>query len=122
MLREETEILHESLSQFSDWVQQKISVLEEDMDLCRIVYSLHGSLSKVILILCFDLLYNIATVVQTGFRVGSDYDYNRNRLQLIIIHAPSQLLPCVIFIFNRKLMLMNRCEISCLLVNHQCKN
>lgn len=45
-LQDESVILKEGLSQFSQWVQQKISVVEEDMDICKVIYSLHGSLAK----------------------------------------------------------------------------
>ena len=47
VLKEESDTLQESLSQFSQWVQYKLASVEEEMDLCKVIYSLHGSLSKV---------------------------------------------------------------------------
>ncbi|XP_003385245.1 PREDICTED: uncharacterized protein LOC100637034 [Amphimedon queenslandica] len=46
VLKEESDVLCESLSQFSQWVQYKLSSVEEEMDICKVIYSLHGSLSK----------------------------------------------------------------------------
>lgn len=47
VLKEESDTLQESLSQFSQWVQYKLASVEEEMDICKVIYSLHGSLSKV---------------------------------------------------------------------------
>jgi vacuolar-type H+-ATPase subunit I/STV1 len=46
-LQDECEGLKESLKQFSQWAQHKIASVEEEMDICKVVYSLQGSLSEV---------------------------------------------------------------------------
>ena len=40
-------MLSSGLSEFSRWARQKLQLVEEDIDVCRIVYTLHGSLSQV---------------------------------------------------------------------------
>jgi hypothetical protein len=45
-LQDECEGLKESLKQFSQWAQHKIASVEEEMDICKVVYSLQGSLSE----------------------------------------------------------------------------
>ena len=42
-------MLRDSLTEFTRWVRQKVQLIEEDMDIFRVVYSLHGSLSQVII-------------------------------------------------------------------------
>jgi hypothetical protein len=39
--------LNNSLSEFSRWARKKIHLVEEDIDMCRVIYTLHGSLSQV---------------------------------------------------------------------------
>ena len=46
-LQMECSVLRDSLSDFSHWTRQKLQLLEDDLDIFRVVYSLHGSLSKV---------------------------------------------------------------------------
>lgn len=46
-LRQEAATLRQSLSELSQWIQQKIRTIEEEMDVCKVIYSLHGSLSQV---------------------------------------------------------------------------
>ena len=47
VLQTECSVLRDSLSEFTRWVRQKVQVVEEDMDIFKVVYSLHGSLSQV---------------------------------------------------------------------------
>ena len=54
VLRTECSVLRESLSEFTRWVRQKIQLVEEDMDIFKVVYSLHGSLSQV----AKDIIWN----------------------------------------------------------------
>ena len=54
-------MLQQRLSDFSRWVRQKIQQIEEDIDVCRVIYNLHGSLSQVNIFLDIILpiqLYN----------------------------------------------------------------
>lgn len=46
-LQQEAIQLRQSLSEFSHWIQQKMQTIEEEMDVCKVIYSLHGSLSQV---------------------------------------------------------------------------
>ena len=46
-LQLESCVLKESLSEFSWWTRHKLQLLEEDMDIFKVIYSLHGSLSQV---------------------------------------------------------------------------
>ncbi len=46
-LQAESNTLRDGLSEFTLWVRQKIQLVEEDIDVCRVIYSLHGSLSQV---------------------------------------------------------------------------
>ena len=45
-LQLECSILHEALNEFSRWVRGKLENMEESMDVFRVIYSLHGSLSQ----------------------------------------------------------------------------
>ena len=40
-------MLRESLAEFSRWVRGKLEGMEENMDIFRVIYSLHRSLSQV---------------------------------------------------------------------------
>ena len=40
-------VLRDALSEFSHWVRGKLGRMEENMDIFRVIYSLHGSLSQV---------------------------------------------------------------------------
>lgn len=46
VLEGECSVLEEGLAQFSLWTRHKLQQLEEDLDIFKVVYSLHGSLSK----------------------------------------------------------------------------
>ena len=46
-LQTECSVLRDSLSDFSHWTRHKLQLMEDDLDIFRVVYSLHGSLSKV---------------------------------------------------------------------------
>ena len=46
-LHVECGVLRDALSEFSRWVRSKLSTIEEDMDIFKVIYSLHGSLSQV---------------------------------------------------------------------------
>ena len=69
VLQTECSVLRDSLSEFTRWVRQKIQLVEEDMDIFKVVYSLHGSLSQVCVIagvlLVIAIIYNnyVAPVV-----------------------------------------------------------
>lgn len=47
VLQTECSVLRDGLGEFTRWVRQKIQLVEEDMDIFKVVYSLHGSLSVV---------------------------------------------------------------------------
>ena len=46
-LQGECSVLREALTEFSHWVRGKLGNMEENMEIFRIIYSLHGSLSQV---------------------------------------------------------------------------
>ena len=46
-LEEECTQLKSSLKQLHQWVNAKLRSVQEEMDICKVIYSLHGSLSQV---------------------------------------------------------------------------
>lgn len=46
-LKNECALLKSSLKQFHQWVNAKLRGVQEEMDICKVIYSLHGSLSQV---------------------------------------------------------------------------
>ncbi len=64
MLHTESTVLKEGLSEFSIWTRQKIQLFEEDMDIFKVVYSLHASLSQV----------NMKTYVYRQYNYYSEMD------------------------------------------------
>ena len=46
-LEKECTLLKSSLKQFHQWVNSKLRSVQEEMDICKVIYSLHGSLSQV---------------------------------------------------------------------------
>lgn len=57
LLKAECLVLKEGLSEFSLWIRQKMQLMEEDMDIFKVVYSLHGSLSQVYSKLQLDVFF-----------------------------------------------------------------
>lgn len=47
-LEKECTMLKSSLKQFHQWVNTKLRSVQEEMDICKVIYSLHGSLSQVL--------------------------------------------------------------------------
>ena len=43
----EHDVLKTGMEAFSTWTRQRLQSVEEDIDVCRVVYSLHGSMSQV---------------------------------------------------------------------------
>jgi len=39
--------LTSGINQFKQWVNKKMRDMQEEMDICKVIYTLHGSLSKV---------------------------------------------------------------------------
>lgn len=46
-LEKECTLLKSNLKQFHQWVNSKLRSVQEEMDICKVIYSLHGSLSQV---------------------------------------------------------------------------
>ena len=46
-LEKECALLKSNLKQFHQWVNAKLRSVQEEMDICKVIYSLHGSLSQV---------------------------------------------------------------------------
>lgn len=46
-LEKECTLLKSNLKQFHQWVNAKLRGVQEEMDICKVIYSLHGSLSQV---------------------------------------------------------------------------
>lgn len=45
-LEKECTLLKSSLKQFHQWMNSKLRSVQEEMDICKVIYSLHGSLSQ----------------------------------------------------------------------------
>ena len=46
-LQTECTQLTSGFNQFKQWVNKKMRDMQEEMDICKVIYTLHGSLSKV---------------------------------------------------------------------------
>ena len=57
-------MLRESLAEFSRWVRGKLEGMEENMDIFRVIYSLHRSLSQV-----SNLQYTVS--IQSSIHTGA---------------------------------------------------
>ena len=66
-LQLECVLVRESLSQLSGWVRERLRSAEEDMDIFRVIYSLHGSLSQAsILRVCGSVFSQYSQSVRLG--------------------------------------------------------
>ena len=46
-IKKEQDVLQTGLNAFKEWVEQKLQSVGDDIDSCRVVYSLYGSMSQV---------------------------------------------------------------------------
>ena len=63
-LEKECTLLKSNLKQFHQWVNSKLRSVQEEMDICKVIYSLHGSLSQVASnVAKYNPIYTIVVVV-----------------------------------------------------------